>query len=406
MAAAWSKRRTFLKGSALAAGVALLEACGATTCSTWCSRSSDPRVARARASGSSRCAGSAPPAAAPWCASSTATRARSKGCARTRSTTAGCARWVRPRSRAHYDPDRVTGADGAAGAGATDEAKDGSSSQGSQRAARAGRVGRGARRRRRGDRARGGARPVVDRLRRRQRQHVPPRHAGATRARDRRAGAGRARAAAGRGRAARRARSRSGSTTPAAYDLPRADYILSIGPAFLDRGAQPAWATWAMSQVRGGMPGRRGKLVQAEARMSITAAFADEWLPVMPGEEGTLARTIAGVLLAEAPARGDDAAYRAVSPSNRCRRSKKAAKRCDLPAKTIRRIARELAARRATGRARRRLGGAARRRPGEHDRRARAQPPARRGRPRRWRSSQRVVRRRGDAPSRRAPSRR
>ena len=189
--------------------------------------------------------------------------------------------------------------------------------------------------------ARARARSVVGRVRRRQRQHLPPRDAGAARARDRRAAAGRARAA--QAEVERRAAQIAlGFDTPAAYDLARADYILSIGPAFLDRGAQPAWATWAMSQVRGGVPGRRGKLVQAEARMSITGAFADEWLPVRPGEEGTLARTIAGVLLAEAPARGNEAAYRAVLqqplPS-----LEEGAKRCDLPAKTIRRIARELA---------------------------------------------------------------
>jgi anaerobic selenocysteine-containing dehydrogenase len=126
-----------------------------------------------------------------------------------------------------------------------------------------------------------------------------------------------------------------------AYDLPRSDYILSIGPAFLDRGAQPAFSTWAMSRVRGGVPGRRGKLVQAEARMSLTAAFADEWLPVLPGEEGTLARAIAGVLLAEAPGRGDAAAYRALF-SDAPPTLDDAARRCDVPAKTIERVAREL----------------------------------------------------------------
>ena len=139
----------------------------------------------------------------------------------------------------------------------------------------------------------------------------------------------------------RAARIALGFDRPAAYDLPRSDYILSIGPAFLDRGAQPAWSTWAMGEVRGGSPGRRGKLVQAEARMSLTAAFADEWLPVLPGEEGTLARTIAGVLLAEAPERGDVAAYSALfdgAPPT----LEEGARRCDLPAATIRRVAREL----------------------------------------------------------------
>jgi anaerobic selenocysteine-containing dehydrogenase len=96
-----------------------------------------------------------------------------------------------------------------------------------------------------------------------------------------------------------------------------------------------------MGQQRGGTPGRRGKLVQVEARMSLTAAFADEWLPVLPGQEEALARTIAGVLLAEAPGRGDAAAYRAIFP-DAPPSLEEGARRCDLPAKTIRRVAREL----------------------------------------------------------------
>jgi anaerobic selenocysteine-containing dehydrogenase len=133
-----------------------------------------------------------------------------------------------------------------------------------------------------------------------------------------------------------------GFSQPAAYDLPRSDYILSIGPAFLDRGPQPAWSTWAMGRLRGGTPGRRGKLVHSEARMSLTAAYADEWLPVLPGQEGTLARAIAGILLAEAPGRGDAAAYQALFPEAPPS-LEESARRCDLPAKTIRRVARELA---------------------------------------------------------------
>ena len=41
---------------------------------------------------------------------------------------------------------------------------------------------------------------------------------------------------------------------------------------------------------------RRGRLVQAEARMSLTAANADVWLPVTPGTEGTLARALAALM--------------------------------------------------------------------------------------------------------------
>ena len=93
------ERRTFLKGSALAAGVALLEACGdevqylVQPLERPEGRPGEGRVEAVGVRAVRR------RLRHHWCAWSTATRARSKGCARTRSTTAGCARWVRPRSR-------------------------------------------------------------------------------------------------------------------------------------------------------------------------------------------------------------------------------------------------------------------------------------------------------------------
>lgn len=129
-----------------------------------------------------------------------------------------------------------------------------------------------------------------------------------------------------------------------AYDLARADYVLSIGPAFLDRGRQPAHAIWAMAQVRAGRAGHRGKLVQAEARMSQTGAFADEWLPVIAGTEGVLARAFAGVLLDEGLARTADLApYQALFPGP-APTPEEAETICGVSATRIRRIARELAA--------------------------------------------------------------
>ena len=134
-----------------------------------------------------------------------------------------------------------------------------------------------------------------------------------------------------------------GTRSLPAYDLARADYVLSIGPAFLDRWHQPAHGTWAMGQLRGAIPGRRGKLVQAEARMSLTAAFADEWLPVSPGQEGTLARAIGDLLLESDAGVGEHQdAYRALFPDPGPP-LEEAAQLCDLPASTIRRIATELA---------------------------------------------------------------
>lgn len=84
------------------------------------------------------------------------------------------------------------------------------------------------------------------------------------------------------------------------FDLARSDYVLSIGAPVVDRWRSPVHYTRALAEMRRGRRGRRGWLVQAEARMSLTAASADEWLPVRPGTEGVFARAVAGVLLSQA----------------------------------------------------------------------------------------------------------
>jgi len=47
----------------------------------------------------------------------------------------------------------------------------------------------------------------------------------------------------------------------------------------------------------GGKPGQRGKLVQIEPRLSVTAIKADEWIPIQPGTEGILALSIAHMMI-------------------------------------------------------------------------------------------------------------
>ncbi len=81
------------------------------------------------------------------------------------------------------------------------------------------------------------------------------------------------------------------------FDIARAEYVLSIGAPALDRWRSPVHYTRAFADMRRARPTRRGKFVQAEARMSLTAANADEWLPVRPGTEGVLARALGGYLL-------------------------------------------------------------------------------------------------------------
>ena len=83
------------------------------------------------------------------------------------------------------------------------------------------------------------------------------------------------------------------------FDLARSDYVLSIGTAVLDGWHNQVHYTRELAEMRRGRPGRRGKLVQVEPRMSLTSANADEWLPILPGTEGVFARALAGLLLSE-----------------------------------------------------------------------------------------------------------
>ena len=90
-----------------------------------------------------------------------------------------------------------------------------------------------------------------------------------------------------------------GVRRPAAYDFENARYILSFSVPLLEGWGSPVRQMRALARIRQGTPGRRGKLVQFEPRLSPTAARADEWVPTIPGTEGALALGIASVLVAE-----------------------------------------------------------------------------------------------------------
>lgn len=103
-----------------------------------------------------------------------------------------------------------------------------------------------------------------------------------------------------------------GEATRPAYDLARADYVLSIGAPFLDGWRSAAHFAGAWAELTAD---RRGKLVQVEARHSLTAANADDWLPVRPGSEGFFARGLAGLLLGSGTVgEAERAAYEALYP--------------------------------------------------------------------------------------------
>ncbi len=86
-----------------------------------------------------------------------------------------------------------------------------------------------------------------------------------------------------------------GIDAPPAFDLEASDLVLSFGA-----GLSEAW--WCLPQAAGARDaeaGRRPRWVQADVRLSRTAARADEWVPVRPGTYGTLALGIAYVILKE-----------------------------------------------------------------------------------------------------------
>ncbi len=76
-------------------------------------------------------------------------------------------------------------------------------------------------------------------------------------------------------------------------DVENTDFILSFGSALLDGYGSPQ----RMMQAVGRLKKQRGTLVQAESRLSNTAAKADIWLAIKPGSEAALALGMAQVII-------------------------------------------------------------------------------------------------------------
>jgi anaerobic selenocysteine-containing dehydrogenase len=84
-----------------------------------------------------------------------------------------------------------------------------------------------------------------------------------------------------------------------AYDWDNCNFVLSFGRAFLEASRPTVRQLRAFGSMRRDRPNRRGKFVQIDTRFSITAAKADEWIPIRPGTDGALALAIANVILTE-----------------------------------------------------------------------------------------------------------
>lgn len=82
-----------------------------------------------------------------------------------------------------------------------------------------------------------------------------------------------------------------------AYDWRNTEYVLGFGALIFESWCQTIHMSRATSSLRRGTPGRRVKFVHVSPSFSVTAAKADEWIPIEPSTEGALALGIAHVLI-------------------------------------------------------------------------------------------------------------
>jgi anaerobic selenocysteine-containing dehydrogenase len=90
-----------------------------------------------------------------------------------------------------------------------------------------------------------------------------------------------------------------GARSQPVFDIAGARYLLSFGARFLETWHSPVMYSLAYRHFRQAAGGPRGRFVQVEPRMSMTAANADEWLPAAPGAEGLVALAIAQVITSQ-----------------------------------------------------------------------------------------------------------
>ena len=83
------------------------------------------------------------------------------------------------------------------------------------------------------------------------------------------------------------------------YDIANAEVLFSFGANLLETWLSPVSQSRSYAQMRRQGLGKRGYFVQFEARMSSTAASADEWIAVRPGTEGLVALAL-GKMISEA----------------------------------------------------------------------------------------------------------
>jgi thiosulfate reductase/polysulfide reductase chain A len=139
-----------------------------------------------------------------------------------------------------------------------------------------------------------------------------------------------------------------GNCSQSAYDLPRTNYILSFGASILESYKPLSRSLRMWGKIRRERP-NRAKVVVIDPRYSVTALRADQWLPINPGTDGALALALANVIISENLYDADfirdwtvgfdeyrELVLRDYDPE-------RTAAITDIPADTIRQVAREFA---------------------------------------------------------------
>jgi anaerobic selenocysteine-containing dehydrogenase len=121
------------------------------------------------------------------------------------------------------------------------------------------------------------------------------------------------------------------------YDIAQADVVFSFGANFLETWMSPVAQSVAYGDMRQGLRGNRGLLVQFEPRLSATAASADEWIPLRPGAEGFAALAIGRIIVEERLGHVGSHSPHAVYYQDVDVREMAAAS--NIPAETLRRLA-------------------------------------------------------------------
>lgn len=121
------------------------------------------------------------------------------------------------------------------------------------------------------------------------------------------------------------------------YDLSQADVVLSFGANLLETWMSPVAQSAAYGAMRQGRMGNRGLFVQFEPRLSVTAASADEWIPVRPGVEGSIALAIGRIIVEERL--GHVGSHRSQAALYQNVDVREMANASDMPVETLRRLA-------------------------------------------------------------------